>query len=230
MNILDIFVIAVIGFAGLYGLWRGFVRTVFSLFSTILVIILTLIFTPVVSNAIIDNTAFDEQISEQVIYLTGVDKVEGSIAEMANISYIIDQLPLPENMADSLKESYDLDYGDEIREKEYGKYIGDKIARAAINYLIFIILFLIIATVLNIILLQLDLLTKLPVIKQLNKLGGFGVGLVLGLIIIWVSCLILGFWVSVKSTQELTNLIENSIFFKIFFMNNPISSFVSALL
>ncbi len=230
MNVLDIFVLAVIIISAIYGWVRGFVRTVFSVVFTILVIVLTIVLTPVLSSYIIDRTEFDEKISEQVVYLTGVEKIEEGLSNITNIDELVSELPIPENMAKLIKDSHKLDFSKQDEKGDYGKYIGDKVASIAVNYLVFVVLFLIITMIFNILLMQLELIAKLPVLKQLNRTLGLGVGVFLGLIVIWVSCLLLTFWLSVQSTQEISNLIEQSIFMKLFFSNNPIQKFVMGLL
>ncbi len=230
MNILDIFVLTVIILAAIYGWARGFVRTVFSVVFTILVIILTIMLTPVVSNSIKEKTQFDEKISEQVIYLTGVGKIEESLERGMDMNELVDKLPIPEGMSKLIKDSYSLDFSKGISTPDYSKYIGDKVASVAVNYLVFVVLFLIITMVFNILLLQLELIAKLPVLKQLNRTLGLGVGVFLGVMVIWVSCLLLTFWLSVQSTQEISSLIDQSIFMKLFFLNNPIQKFVMGLL
>ncbi len=230
MNILDIFVLAVIILAAVYGWARGFIRTVFSVVFTILVIIITIILTPIVSNSIIKNTEFDEKISEQVIYLTGVGKIEETLEKGMDMRELVDKLPIPEEMSKLIKDSHSLDFSKGVSIPNYSKYIGDKVASVAVNYLVFVVLFLIITMIFNIVLLQLELIAKLPVLKQLNRTLGLGVGVFLGIIVIWVSCLLLTFWLSVQSTQEISNLIEQSIFMKLFFLNNPIQKFVMGLL
>ncbi len=230
MNALDIFVIAVIVLSGIYGLVRGFVRTFFSVISTILVIVLTLILTPIVSDMVVENTQLDEKISEQVIYLTGIENIEDQIASKVNINQIVEQLPIPENMAKTLIKTHNLDFGKDFKDKHYAQFIGDKVASIALNYLIFVVLFLVISTILNIIVLQIDLIARLPILKQLNRTLGLAFGLFLGVLIVWISCLMMTFLLSVQSTKEISVLIEQSIFMKLFFLNNPIQDFVMKLL
>ncbi len=230
MNILDIFVLAVIILAAIYGWARGFIRTVFSVVFTILVIVLTILLTPVVSNSIKENTQLDEKISEQVVYLTGVEKVEETLTKGVHIDELVSKLPIPESMAKLISDSYEIDFSKGIEVGTFGKYIGDKVASVAVNYLVFVVLFLIIAMLFNILLLQLELIAKLPVLKQLNRTLGLGVGVFLGVIVIWISCMLLAFWLSIQFTQEISSLIEESIFMRLFFLNNPIQKFVMGLL
>ncbi len=230
MNILDIFLIAIILIAAINGLVRGFVRTLFSVFSTIIVIVLTIIISPAVSEAIMEKTEFDENISEQVIYLTGIENIQDDIASKLDFTDLLDQVPLPENMINSIKSSVDMDFSDDVKSKDFPKYLGDKVASIAITYLTFIVIFLVLSMILNIILIQLDMFTKLPVIKQMNRLGGLALGTFMGVMLVWIVCLVLTFWLSVKSTEQISELIDASVFFKLFYLNNPIRTFVIGII
>lgn len=227
MNILDIILIGVIVISGLVGYFKGLIRTVFGLVALILTIILTLMFTPVASNYVMEKTQFDEGISEKTIELLGIEKI-GNLKESIAIQEI-SKLSLPENIIESLRENYTLEALKEFNTSSVSEYIGMGVANMAVKALVFLVLFFIISMLLNAIVTLLDLISRLPVIKQANNIGGLGIGLIFGIGIVWVGMLGLSFVIAIQATGDLSQLIESSILTKLFYYNNPLQNFVMSL-
>lgn len=86
-----------------------------------------------------------------------------------------------------------------------------------------------ISLLLNAIVTLLDLVSQLPVLDQMNKMGGFLVGVLFGVLIVWIGTLGLSFIISIQATTELSELIEASILTRLFYYNNPLQNFVMDL-
>ncbi len=225
MNGLDIFVIVVIIIGALYGFIRGFVITLFGLTSTLIIIILSIILTPKLSGYVLENTSFDVTVSEKVVELLDIEKIDEVVDEE-----LIDGLTLPPNLKSYVKKKYYSDFDIVGKTNNLTKYIGDKLAQVSIYYLSFVALFLAISLIVNLVVSELDLLTKLPVLKQLNALAGLVLGSFIGVIVIYISCLILSFVLTVQATDKISILIEESIFLKLFFYSNPIGKILEELI
>ncbi len=72
---------------------------------------------------------------------------------------------------------------------------------------------------------------KIPVVGSLNHLLGLAVGLLEGLLIVWIVLAVLGFVAtySAEATKIITEGIEKSFLAKIFYENNPVIGWLSAL-
>lgn len=230
MNTLDIIVIAVVGISALVGTVKGLIKTVFGLTSVIIAVILTLMFTPVVSGYLIENTSFDEMISEKAIELLNISEhMNVDIADTSKVSDTINGLELPGNITESMIDNLTPQIVGVLDVSNVVDYIGSSIASMAVNALVFLTVFIVISILLNAIVTLLDLISQLPVLDQMNHIGGFGVGLVLGVIVVWIGLLGLSFVISIQATTELSDLIESSILTRLFYYNNPLQNFIMNL-
>lgn len=226
MNTLDIIVIIIIGFSAIEGLIKGFIKTLFGLVAVIAAILLTIMFTPKVSDMVIENTSFDEMISEKTIELLDIEALVDSKFTDIEEQEIIQNLQLPNNLIEHLIENNTNMIKEQLNIDGFIEYIGMIIANMAVKALVFILLFVIITLILNAIVALLDLISQLPVLKQMNAVGGLFIGIILGSTIVWVATLILSFVISIQATGELSGLIESSVLTKIFYYNNPLQNFI----
>ena len=84
------------------------------------------------------------------------------------------------------KEVYKM-MGVEFFQDYVGGYLSDMVLKAAV----FVVLFLVVYIVLQIVVIWLDLIAKLPILSGINKMAGAVLGGVQALVYIWIGCLIL---------------------------------------
>lgn len=226
MNTLDFIIIAIIAISALNGLIRGLIRTLFGLTALITAVVLTWMFTPGISQLIIEETSFDEMISEKTVELLNIEEMVTVDLETSDAAKLMKDLSLPGNMVDNLIENYTPQIVDGFDFIGIGDYVGGAIAVMSVKALTFVVLFIIISIILNAIVTLLDLVARLPVLKQANRIGGFVIGLVIGVLLVWIGALVLSFTISIQSTENIANLIESSILARIFYYNNPLQNFV----
>lgn len=229
MNTLDIVVIVVIGISVINGAIRGFIRTLFGLSSLLVAVILTWMLTPVVSDAVIEQSSFDEMISEQVVELLDIEHMINMRMEDSDAVREISGLKLPGNMIESLADNYTPQVLERLNVTGVGDYIGDAISVMSVNALVYIVMFVVISIALNAIVTLLDLVSRLPVLNQMNRIGGIGLGLMIGVVCVWLGSVGLSFIISIQSTTMLSEMIEKSILMKIFYYNNPLQSFIMSV-
>lgn len=66
-----------------------------------------------------------------------------------------------------------------------GDYIGGMIATLIINIIAFLGVFIIVSILMKVVISLADLVSKLPVLNQINKLGGLAIGAIIGVIVVW---------------------------------------------
>ncbi|PKM54050.1 MAG: hypothetical protein CVV00_09925 [Firmicutes bacterium HGW-Firmicutes-5] len=206
MNTLDIILIAIILFCAINGL-----------------------ISPQVSGLIINNTSFDQMIGEKTVELLKIENLMGDQDTELEEVIVSGAINLPGNILRFLEKNNTPEINDKLEANGLGDYISGSIATMAVNAFVFLIVFLIVSLLLNAVVIVLDILTRLPIVKSMNKLGGFSVGLVIGILIVWVTTMSLSFIISIQATETLSELIENSIFTKLFYYNNPIQYFIMNL-
>ena len=74
------------------------------------------------------------------------------------------------------------------------------------------------------------MVTKLPVIKELNKLAGFAVGLMEGVLLVWLLCLALQACGSESWAQETFVQINDSSFLSWIYNHNLLAGYMRVLL
>jgi len=234
MNWLLLLALGIIGVFAFIG-WRvGFVKSVFSLVSTIAVIIITILVSPMVTNMLKSNEAISDGIQsklEEVIDLSGVAE-SLSPEEESNPMAFVDGLNLPDSIKDTVKDSL----ADTIAEKEdeAAAFVGDKLntleayicerlTDIVLNALGFFATFIIAAAGLAILCFVLDLLSKLPVLHQINTLAGVVMGALEGLVILWIVFIVITMLGSTAFGQNCMTMISESKILSFLYDSNILS-------
>lgn len=190
MNIVLIAVIIIILICAVIGLRRGLIRTVFSLVSMILAIILTIFISPYVSKWMRSNDTIMNYFSERVEKTLTFDDEKNT---SKNKEEIIVSLDLPDFIEDVLIDNNNGEMYNalKVQKDNVKQYVITSVACIVINAAAFIATFLLVRILLWLLCFLLDIMSKLPVVKQINKLLGFFLGIFQGLIYIWLFCILL---------------------------------------
>lgn len=216
-----LFAVVVILLAGftLHGYIKGLVRVVFSLVSIFLTIVLAAWMTPYVSEILAKTPIYQniqencvesirEKTSAEVEQQTG-----GQPLQIAGIEIPKEWQELlaqtTEGVADSLLEESGI-------YEEAGNYVAGVIINAMSCVLTFIIVFLVLRILINI----LDIVAKLPVLNCMNHLGGTVAGALEGIIVIWILFFVITLCQSSEFCQGLLGDINRNSFLKILYENN----------
>lgn len=226
MNWLVILVLAIIGGYTLNGRRRGFIITAFTLFSSIISLILTIWVCPVISKEVQNNDKVMTTLTKQVSKVIEFKDAGNKIADQVNF---IDKLPLPKIMKHTLIENNTTDVYAAMAVNNFEDYIKNTIAIIIINSIVFIVVFLIASIALQLISRTLDIISKLPIINGLNKTAGLFVGLIHGIVMIWVACIILTAMSSTKIGETLFILINESPLLSSIYNNNLLLTFITNL-
>lgn len=200
MNWLLIIVLGIIILNALIGRKVGFVKIVFSLFSFVIALILTVWISPSINGMLKNNEAFYEKASQKVEDMLFKEQVETSDEED-----IIEGLPLPKSIKESLQENK------AKQEANIKSYITVHVTDIVINALAFILTFVVVFVGLWIISIALNIISKLPILNQLNKMTGFLVGGLQGLIIVWILFIIITIFSGTELGGTASKQIESSM-------------------
>ena len=234
MNWLLLLALAIIGVCAYAG-WRvGFVKTVFSLLSTIAVIIITILVSPIVTNMLKSSDTISGAIEsklEEVIDLSGIAENLSSDEEKDPTAFI-DGLELPDSIKDTIKNSL----ADTMEEKksEAEDFVGDKLnslekyicellTNIILNALGFFVTFLVAAVGIAVLCFVLDLLSKLPVLHQINTLFGVAIGALEGLVILWILFVVITMLGSTGFGQACMAMISESKILSFLYDSNILS-------
>ena len=208
--IIDLVIIAIIALCVLIGYWKGLTGSLLKIVSFVLALVIAFILFKPVSNFVIDKTDWDENL-EQAIRQSILKNEETPKEENEK-----------ENMPDVIT-----DYINNAVEKagnEAKTAIVDSTARDVsvmiINVAVAIALFIVSKIILLLVKGLANLLTRLPVIKQFDKLGGIIFGILQSLVIIYIGLAIISFASPMMSETGIIEGLQKSYIGSAMYNNN----------
>ena len=228
MNILSWAALAVLTYCALRGWRRGLIMTVFSMFATVIAIAISAQLSPQLSRTS-QNTAFYEIVSERVeMTLFKEQDSQNDGEEGEDNRGVINSLPLPDVVQNVLASNDDAQ-NNMLGVSEFRKYIADSVTGIILNAISFVLVFLGVSIIMRIIIRCLNLLSRLPVIHTMNKMGGMLVGLLKGLILLWLICIVITIMSGTETGIYLYGQINESPFLKYIYDNNIIMALITGL-
>ncbi|MCX8129100.1 MAG: CvpA family protein [Clostridia bacterium] len=229
MNWSDWVVLALIAGFGIVGLAKGFIMSVFRLASFFVSAIVAIKFYPFVSK-ILMNTALHDSIWNKIYkslllqQQSQVPKVNGEVKKAA-ADTIIENFHLPgflkENLIEKMPDPSKLVDLDFIARK-----VSDSLTGMVIDIVSLILLYVLIRIGLIFLRFILQGIAKLPIFKQVDKLGGFALGAVEGLLTIYIVCAVVMLFQTSPKFQAIYQAIDSSVIAKYFYEHNIIVNFM----
>lgn len=207
--IVDILIVLIIGLCIFAGYKKGLMKVLFKIVSFILALIIALILHGPISNFIINNTNIDENL--ETLIINNIDPNNEVIDENG-------QLKENSNNSETIQEYITNSIVDVKENVENAA--ARSIAITIINIAVLILILLITRIVLGVLNIIIDIVAKLPIIKQFNSAGGLIFGAVEGLIIVYVLLAICALIAPIFSDLQLINSINNSTLGKLMYDNN----------
>lgn len=181
--IVDLIIIAIILLFTFLGYKRGLIKVAIKLCTFIIALVISIMLYKPISNSIIINTGIDESIEETII---------------SNI--------LPEGIAEDEVVDLPNDLPSIIVKNGENtiKGIANSISTTLIETACLLVIFIGIKIVLKFVTFIADLIAKLPILNQFNKLGGTIYGILEGLLIVFVGFAIISLIAPLIDTSILT--------------------------
>ena len=161
--IIDIVIIAIILFCLYRGYKKGLVGLAFSIVSFFAALIIAFILFVPVSSFVINNTEFDDNIKSAIISNFNSEETTADGESNFITTYINEQI-------------------DEAKGKTL-EVVATEISELCIKGIVFIALYIVARIALVFVRVIADLIAKLPILNQFNKLGGIIFGLLKGFVI-----------------------------------------------
>ncbi len=225
MNWLLVIVIAILLVNSLIGMKAGMIKTVFSLFSMIVAVILTVWLSPYVNSFMRDNDKIYNGISAKVDTMLPFSEEAAGAEEQ---SAMIKELKLPNSIKDSLIENNKAEIYEALSINSFKEYVNNYLTGIIINSMAFIITFVVVLIILWVLCTALDIISKLPLLNQINKTAGLLAGLVHGLAIVWLFFILITVFASSELGQKALQMIGESEILSILFNNNYLLKFITS--
>lgn len=215
MSWLLVIVLGIIILNALIGRKVGLIKIVFSIFSFIIALILTVWISPTVNGMLNNNETFYEKASQKVEDMLFKEQVETKDEDD-----VIEGLPLPKSIKESLQKNKDK------QEANIKSYITSHVTGIVINALAFVLTFVVVFIGLWVISIALSIISKLPILNQLNKMAGLLVGGLQGVIVVWILFVLITVFSGTVLGKSAFQQIESSVILSFIYDENLLLNIV----
>lgn len=220
--IVDVIIILILLVCIFLGYKRGLAKCLLKLCTSLIAIILAVMLYKPLATFIVESTTIDENI--QYSFEKIINQNDTSSEEANNKEVINEDCGLPKpvveyinnNIANNVKEKKE----DAVSEVSHGAAI------LIINITSVIIIYIISKILLQILTVFTDIVSKLPIIKQCNELGGIIYGVLEAIVIIWLTLTIISMIMPLIGDYAISNAIMQSYIAKFFYNSNLFLSII----
>lgn len=218
MNRADTVVILILFIGFLLGRKNGFINMLLRLVYSAASFGASLFFYPLVSGYIRQTPLFDS-VKEGVISALGLNSAAQVYTKQQEVN-LINSLQLPDAFKDKMLENNNSVIYELLGADSLASYIGGFIAGVIINVALVWVLFVLFMFVLRSALKGVGLLSRLPVIRGVDRIGGAALGLILAVLAVWTGCSIIYAFITKPVMFSMYTEIAASKVAKGFYENN----------
>lgn len=225
INILFIVVLIILAAFTAWGYWKGFFRVAFSLAALLIMTLLVSWMTPYMNSFLREYTPLQDRITVKcvdTIREMAQEKAQSNAEDRLEEAGAQGGIRLPAQWSEQLiqKTTGALDQAleDTGIYQETGMYLADLILRG----ISFAATFVLVAIALKIVIHLLDIIARLPMLKGINRFLGAAVGLVEGLLVVWVLLFVVTLACTSQWGQQAMANIQKSEFLSFLYQHNGI--------
>lgn len=202
------------------GFRKGLIRTAFAMFFFVMVTFITAWITPYISEYISTHTKWENKIER-----TCENMITQAIGNQDDLSLnaqlaFIEELPLPQTVKDVMIENNNNEIYHQLSIASFGEYISGFIANGIMNGIVFVIAFIVAGLLMKMIMFAIDILTELPVIGFANRLGGFLLGSIQGIVWVWIIFLVITILCNTVMGKYMIETIKEDAVLSVLYNNN----------
>ena len=217
--VIDIIIVLLIVLSTFFGYKKGLVGVIFKIFSFLIAIVLMLILYKPVSNYVINNTDYDENIKTTIS-----EKLSSKDIDTGEMLKSDEENQYPEIVVEYVNK-YAVEAVNEGKANII-EYVSDKLSIVIINVIIAIALFIAINLLLLVVQFLTRFIVKLTILKQFDKTGGIIYGLLKGIISIYLILAILSICSALMPNSGILEMIQKSYLGNAMYNNNIILKLV----
>lgn len=214
---LGIAVLAVLLLFMWIGYKRGFVKEIISFFFLFLSLSLAWAINPYINNFLTEETPIYSRIQE-----TCTEFVHDQSEQTESTVSFIDELKVPDVLKENLQKNNNAETYAELSVDTLTEYVSGYFARIVINGLSYILAYLLSTIIIRLAAYILNLIAALPLLKTANKLTGGAIGLLKGLVFVWIAFLILTVLCSTEIGKTALELIEQDTLLSFLYQYDPL--------
>lgn len=193
---------------GWMGYRRGFVKEVVSMFFVVLSIALVWFINPYVNNFLRNNTPLYSTVQSSCQDFVETQLDSTLTAGKEEQQGLIKKMGLPDFLAEGLAENNNASVYQYLDVTTFTDYVTDYLAVAVVNGVSFLMSFLLATLLIRMITYALNIISRLPVISGINRIAGGIVGILKGLLFIWIVLLVITVFCNTETGQQILAMAE----------------------
>jgi len=218
----DLIIVLIIGLCIFNGYRKGLARCILKLVTSIIALFIAiLLFRPFV-NFVVNNTIIDEniQLSLEKVMNNGIEERK----DENNNDLVKEDSGIPKPIAEYLNSN--LKNTAKQKQEEAVVSVARSAAILIVEIACFISIYVIVKIILKILTILIDIVSKLPIIRQFNEVGGFLYGIVEGVVIILLIMTGVAIVTPLTGAYEVATIILQSHLGAFFYNNNIILNLI----
>ena len=233
MNPVDLIILGVLTVSVLYGMYRGFIASEASMGGCLISLAVSFWLAPKISALLQNNSALSNTLMSYADAATRLKdsamsalNVQGLTAE--SISSIISRASLPAPLDKLLQNNLEQQaYKAAGITQDVGHYVTQTIVSALMNVMCYVVTFVVLLILFQVIVIMLKAIFKFPVLKQMNALAGGAFGLLRGVLLCFVLFALSPLLLTVIPVEGLGEMLNTSLLAPLFNSRNLILSIMS---
>lgn len=208
--IVDIIILVILALSIFLGYKKGLTKCIIKIFSFVIALVIAFVLFKPISNFIINKTSIDDNIKNSIVQIVQDDiSEEGKVKEDSN---------LPNSMVNYINESIKNSVNE--TKNTIVNTVAEDISKGIVNVCVAIGLFIVARIALIFVSAISSIVTDLPIVKQVDKLGGVAYGIIRALIVIFIIFAIISLISPMIEDSGLIVTINKSILGSIFYNHN----------
>ena len=229
------------------GYIRGFLKLGISLLSTVLTLVIVLLLSPYVADALAEFTPVDDFIEKKTVeafmpeiptdQLAQLDLSGTSLEDLITYEDVLDIIgeipkdtqiqeiedaPIPQFLKDQLMENNNSTIYSELGADSFPQYVAAYISRLVLQLVSFLVTFLLAIIIVKALMFAVNIIGELPVLGLVNHIAGGVLGLVLAVVIVWVGFLVMTLAYSTDAGTACFEMMEKSRILRFLYETNPL--------
>jgi len=227
MNVLTIIVLIIFLVFILNGYRKGFIRKFASMFFFIAASMLVYLATPHISSFLKNYTPVYKVIEDKCeqAFLTDEGNAEEETSQLEQIKFI-ENLEIPEVLQKQLTSNNNKSVYENLAVESFKNYIISYLATLILNIISYVVTFILVSVILRLAIKALDVMAKLPIIHGINQFLGLFLGLLQGVLVVWLIFLVITIFSSTSTGRQLLLMVSESPILTFIYDSNLLLKFL----
>ena len=235
MNIVDLLILGVIGVGVLFGLYKGFVNSVFGLLGVFLALLIAYTAYPQLARSLQDNESLIRNLIHYSDAASRIQDLELSQTPVAGISgqalgEIMNRANLPQPFDDFVRANITDQVFAPLGSVNVSDYLNQTLVAVTLNILCFLVCFGLAYAAVMLLVHLLGYVFRMPVLKHFDLLLGGLFGGVRGVLLVFVIFAIVPVLLTVSPIEQVSIAIDESRLASTFYQTNLIQSIMQGTL